>query len=71
MNTEGEKFRLERENKQGDPISPQVFTCLRDHIFRKINCSNQTCLNFNGRELNKSRFTEDTDIFARSNGEMQ
>jgi hypothetical protein len=36
-----------------------------------MNRSNKTSLNFNGRKLNKSRFTENTAIFASSNGEMQ
>jgi hypothetical protein len=36
MDSEGEKFRLETGGKQSHPFSPQVFTCLLEHIFRKL-----------------------------------
>jgi hypothetical protein len=33
---EGDKFRLERGVTDGDPVKPKLFTCLLEHIFRKL-----------------------------------
>ena len=71
MDSEEEKFKLEREGKQCDPISPQVFTCLLEHIFRKVNCCNKTSLNCNVINQNKWRYADDIALFASSSGEMQ
>jgi len=37
IDSEGEKFRLERDIKQGDPISPELLTYLLELLFRKLN----------------------------------
>jgi hypothetical protein len=49
-NSEREEFRLERGVKKGDPISPKLFTCLLEHVFRILNWSNKHGLNINGRK---------------------
>lgn len=33
---EGVPFQIERGVKQGDPISPKLFTCVLEDVFRKI-----------------------------------
>jgi hypothetical protein len=53
---EGKKFRLERGAKHGDPVSPNLFTCLLEHIFRKLT------------EVTNAAFILPTLIFA---GDMQ
>jgi hypothetical protein len=71
MDSEGEKLRLEREVKQGDPISPELLMYLLELIFRKRNWSNICGLNINCRKLTNLKFAYDRFLFAKSNGELQ
>jgi hypothetical protein len=71
IDSEEKKFRLEREVKQGDPTSLELFTCLLEHIFRKLNWSNRCSLNINGRKLTNLRFADDVILFSNSNGKLQ
>jgi len=71
IDSEGEKFRLEREVKQGDPISPELLTHVLELIFRKLNWSNICSLNINGRKLTNLKFACDRVLFAKSNEELQ
>jgi len=71
MDYKEEKFRLERGGKQCDPISPQVFICLLEHTFRKVNLCNHTNLNCIVIKLNKLRFADYIYLFASYDGEIQ
>jgi hypothetical protein len=47
---EGEMFRMKRGIRQGDRISPKLFTCLLEIIFRKLNWNQKTVgVNINRR----------------------
>lgn len=71
IDSEGEKFRREREVKQGDPISPELLTYLMELIFSKMNWRNICGLNINGRKLTNLKFACDILLFAKSNEELQ
>jgi hypothetical protein len=69
---EGEIFRTKRGVRQGDPISPKLFTCLLEIIFRKLNWNRKRVgININGRRLSNLRFADDIVIFAKSTTELQ
>ena len=69
---EGEIFEIKRGVRQGDPISPKLFTCLLEIIFRKLNWNQKSVgLNINGRRLSNLRFADDIVLFARTAIELQ
>jgi hypothetical protein len=68
---EGEMFRTKRGVRQGNPISPKLFTCLIEIIFRKLNWNRiRVGVNINGRRLSNLRFVDDIVIFAKSTTEL-
>jgi retron-type reverse transcriptase len=68
----GEMFRTKRGVGQGDSISPKLFTCLLEIIFRKLNWNRKRVgININGRRLSNLRFADDIVIFAKSTTELQ
>lgn len=69
---EGETFRVKRGVKQGDPISPKLFTCTLEAIFRGLSWSKKRKgININGRLLSNLRFADDIVLFAKSATELQ
>jgi hypothetical protein len=69
---EGEMFRTKRGVRQGDPISPKLFTCLLEILFRKLNWNQERVgVNINRRRLSNLRFADDIVIFAKSTTELQ
>ena len=67
---EGKPFLLERGVKQGDPISPKLFTAVLEDIFRNLKWDKQG-ININGRKLSNLRFADDIVLFASSARELQ
>jgi hypothetical protein len=68
----GEMFRTKRGVRQGGPVSPNLFTCLLEIIFRKLNWFRKRVgVNFNGSGLSNLRFVDDIVIFAKSTTELQ
>lgn len=68
---EGQIFRLGRGVKQGDPISPKLFTSVLEEVFRKLKWDNKHGIIINGRRLTNLRFADDVTLFARSPNELQ
>jgi hypothetical protein len=69
---QGEMFRTKRGVRGGDPISPKLFTCLLETIFRKLNWNRKRVgVKNNGRWLSNLRFADDIVIFAKSTTELQ
>ena len=65
LDTEGQEFALEREVKQGDPISPKLFTCLLEDLFHSLKWEKYG-ININGRKLLNLPFADDIILFASS-----
>ena len=67
---EGEPFPLERGVKQGDPISPKLFTAVLEDIFRNLKWAKRG-VNINGSKISDLRFADDIILFANTARELQ
>lgn len=70
MEKTGEPFSINRGVKQGDPISPNLFTALLEHIFRQIDWKNMG-INVNGEYLNNLRFADDIVILSENHRDLE
>ncbi|XP_062532931.1 uncharacterized protein LOC134201702 [Bombyx mori] len=60
----GEEFPIERGVRQGDPISPKLFSAVLEMIFRDLEWNANNGLNINGENLNHLRFADDLILFS-------
>ncbi|KAG7298024.1 hypothetical protein JYU34_018785 [Plutella xylostella] len=68
----GDTFPIKRGVKQGDPISPKLFTALLESIFRIIHFECDKCgININGEMLTHLRFADDIVLLADSHDAIQ
>lgn len=61
----GEEFPIERGVRQGDPISPKLFSAVLEMIFRNLQWE-RNGLNINGDKLNHLRFADDIVLFSET-----
>lgn len=66
----GRQFPIERGVRQGDPISPKLFTAVLENIFRNINWE-KNGININGENLNHLRFADDLVLFSECPEKLQ
>lgn len=73
------KIKIEKEGcdidilrgvRQGDPLSPKLFTAVLEEVFRKLDWS-KNGLNINGEKLTHLRFADDIVVFANTSEELQ
>lgn len=57
------KFKIKRGVRQGDTISPKLFTNLLEYMFKKVNFENMG-ININGENLNHLRFADDIVLIS-------
>ncbi|KAL0849608.1 hypothetical protein ABMA28_013867 [Loxostege sticticalis] len=57
----GETFPIEKGVRQGDPLSPKLFTAVLEQLFRKLDWGHLG-LNINGTRLSHLRFADDLVI---------
>jgi Reverse transcriptase (RNA-dependent DNA polymerase) len=69
LQKEGEKFKLQRGVKQGDPMSPKLFNAALEFVFRQLKWE-KLGLNINGRMLNNLRYADDIVLFSESKDEL-
>ncbi|CAF4744203.1 unnamed protein product [Pieris macdunnoughi] len=65
METLGKTFKIERGVRQGDPLSPKLFSAVLENIFRKLEW-NEFGLNIDGRKLHLLRFADDIVLFEEN-----
>ena len=65
-----QKINVKRGVRQGDTISPKLFTATLEDIFRKINWDTKG-LKIDGEYLSHLRFADDIVIFAETPQELQ
>lgn len=70
LERQGEEFSIQRGVRQGDPLSPKLFTAVLENIFRNIHWYDFG-INVNGTNLNHLRFADDIVIFAERSDILQ
>ncbi|KAI8430992.1 hypothetical protein MSG28_001085 [Choristoneura fumiferana] len=65
LETLGKKFKIERGVRQGDPLSPKLFSAALESIFRKLDWE-EYGLNIQGAKLNHLRFADDIVLFEEN-----
>ena len=65
----GELFQIKKGVKQGDPLSPVLFICALEEIFRKLKWEGRG-IKINGEYLNNLRFADDIILIAKNEGEL-
>ena len=62
LETLGKEFLIERGVRQGDPLSPKLFSAVLENIFRNLNWEDFG-LNIDGSNLTHLRFADDLVLF--------
>ncbi|KAG1649311.1 putative ubiquitin carboxyl-terminal hydrolase MINDY-4 [Nymphon striatum] len=68
--TNTNKIRLEKGVRQGDSISPKLFTACLENVFRGLNWTSKG-IPINGDRLTNLRFADDVVLFSESLQELQ
>ncbi|KHJ97744.1 hypothetical protein OESDEN_02277 [Oesophagostomum dentatum] len=63
-------INIERGVRQGDPLSPKLFTATLEHIFRRLSWATYG-LSINGYQLTNLRFADDVVLIAKIEAELQ
>lgn len=66
----GEEFPIQRGVRQGDPISPKLFSAVLEMIFRNLEWERYG-LNINGTNLNHLRFADDIILFSENPDDLE
>ena len=64
-----EPFAIERGVRQGDPISPKLFTAVIEEIFKKADLDKG--INIDGERLQNLRFADDVALVTKTTKEME
>ena len=70
LHKESEKIRIKRGVRQGDTISPKLFTATLESIFRRLNWENQG-VKIDGEFLSHLRFADDIFLCTETPQELQ
>ncbi|KAG1701210.1 Tensin [Nymphon striatum] len=70
LHTNTNKIRLEKGVRQGDSISPKLFTACLENVFRCLNWTSKG-IPINGDRLTNLRFADDVVLFSESPQELQ
>ena len=70
MHKESEKIRIKRGVRQGDTISPKLFTATLESVFRRLNWENKG-VKIDGEFLSNLRFADDIFLCTETPQELQ
>ncbi len=70
MDTVGNKFKIKRGVRQGDPLSRNLFNCLLEEVFRQLDWKMRG-IKINGEFLNHLRFADDVVLLAEKIEELK
>ena len=70
LHKESEKIRIKRGVRQGDTISPKLFTATLESIFRRLNWENKG-MKIDGEFLSNLRFADDIFLCTETPQELQ
>ena len=70
LHKESEKIRIKRGVRQGDTISPKLFTATLESIFRRLNWENKG-VKIDGEFLSNFRFADDIFLCTETPQELQ
>lgn len=65
LHEETERFRVQRGVRQGDTISPKLFTTLLEYMFKSVELENMG-ININGENFSHLRFADDIVLISDS-----
>ena len=68
LHKDTEKFPIERGVRQGDTMSPKLFTATLEHAFKTLDWENKG-INIDGKRLNNLRFADDVVLITDNLGE--
>lgn len=69
LEKKGDSFKIQKGVRQGDPLSPKLFSSVLEMIFRSLDWENLG-LNIDGRTLTHLRFADDIVLFAKTPGDL-
>lgn len=61
----GEHFHIKKGVRQGDPLSPKLFSATLEHVFRQLEWDDYG-ININGVLLNHLRFADDFILISEN-----
>ena len=70
LHKDSEKINIKKGVRQGDTMSPMLFTAVLEEVFKTLNWEN-TGLNINGVYLNHLRFADDITVVTNSLDDIQ
>lgn len=70
LETEGKEIKIKRGVRQGDPISPKLFSAVLEEIFRRMDWKGKG-LSINGEKLTHLRFADDLVVFSPTKEGLQ
>ncbi|XP_075990548.1 uncharacterized protein LOC142986144 [Anticarsia gemmatalis] len=65
LERKGDPFKVEKGVRQGDPLSPKLFSAVLESIFRQLSWENLG-INVDGTSLTNLRFADDIVLFAKT-----
>lgn len=69
LEKQGQQIKIGRGVRQGDPLSPKLFSAVLEEVFRQMEWENYG-LNINGEKLTHLRFADDLIIFSNTSMEL-